>query len=179
MLKINLIPSAAKEEMSRQKTNQLIWFYGIAFVGMAVASTIILYGLTQYYKIQLRSLDSIITVQEGSSAAKSADELAKKIKAENATLERIDGFLNSRVSIYDLMEKISLSRIGGVSYGSVLIEPKQEKIIINGFAARRDLLQALKSELEKIDVVESVDLPVANILQPVDIDFRIELKLKK
>lgn len=71
-------------------------------------------------------------------------------------------------------DKISISRI-------FFIDKKGDTkatLEVSGVALDRTALNKFKTDLERSELYESVDLPISNFVKPKDINFNIKLQLK-
>ena len=88
--------------------------------------------------------------------------------------------ITEHTKAYKLLSDITENKLTGISITGMSFTSgeEQEYISLVGKAPNRETLLSFRRDLEQKDYSETVDLPISNFAQNVDIDFSIKITLK-
>jgi Tfp pilus assembly protein PilN len=109
------------------------------------------------------------------------------VTADNRILERKVEVMNNFIKDASVAEKqfqswtpfvITLTRTvpAGVIFESITIDPEKKVTLTGNAKTRSDLLQ-LKDNLEALEVVEKINLPVEDLVKPTNVPFKIQFEI--
>lgn len=103
----------------------------------------------------------------------------RDIKNINLVLSRTEKIQNKYQPITPLIPQIVSALPDEIILKTMTIDKDSEIIQLIGHSPNRDILLFFQQELEKIDWVDSVNLPISQLTEKEDIEFYFSVKLKK
>lgn len=171
MLNLNIIPEKIK------KTIKLINFYKsykrillILFLIAIVYAIIFLFGklILQNHFIETVSRTTILT--------KTTENYSKNVREINNQINFIGNIQENFISWSYLIDFIAKNTPDGISFKQIKFNKDKNSLFIQGKAANRDNLLALKKTLEnKPDFFSNINFPIKNILEKNNINFEINI----
>jgi hypothetical protein len=175
---INLLPTYEKVRMQRLHTSRLIGVILLFVAGLFVAALALLtpsYVTVWLQEAELQNrkdaLDLAFASTKESAPVSVIDDL-------NYTIRYIDTF--ERVpEVSPVLDAILAVRDVGIKITAVTIEREGDtpRVLINGVASSRDVLQKFAQALRTIPLLSGVDLPVSNLTQAQNSTFSISALL--
>ncbi|MCG2693923.1 PilN domain-containing protein [Candidatus Parcubacteria bacterium] len=172
MLKLNLLSPEKKEQVLRQTVFVSIQFFiSWALIAICVAGIILL--ITKL--IMQNSFNQ--AVDQSTLVTKEYGELNQNVYSLN---KRIDFLAKIQSQFIVWSPKISpLSNLvpDGVELYGINLVYSTKDVQITGNAKTRDALLEFKNQLEKSEIIINAVLPIENLLESADVDFKITAKL--
>lgn len=177
MLTLNLLPPEEKKSLNIQIANRRLLIVGLAIIFNLLifisALGLIWFSLTLKLKnnqqelTALRhklSLENFLPLQEKIQQINNKLETLNKIQIDHKYYSRI---LEHLLTLIPAETKIKT------------IDINENRINLQGFAPRRELVIQLKQNLETRPIFENIQSPIENFLKSTDIDFIFSFNLKK
>ena len=167
IIKLNLLGDKRKHEI--KKNAKLIYLINnLSFLTVALAvSGILLLSGQQYLKRTAQDLEEVTTYTS----------LDKDIAEANRTINQLESIQKDYIKwsrvLFDFVQNIPIgNRINRVNFNK-----NNQKIVLNGFAERRENFLKLEEALEKMEYASDITSPISNLLKQSDISFSLEAKL--
>lgn len=174
----SLLPEKYKKSLKKEYALRR-WIVTFGFVGILATVCIILY-VPFFVLAQIES--SVLQEKINQFKSTVEDESGKEFRGElneiKKTLNLLNGNENEELMTelfsHIIEETGSEIRITNMTYRAS--DTNQFEISIAGVSSTRDALRAFGKRLEGREVFESVNLPVSNFAQNVDIRFALTIK---
>lgn len=177
-MSINLLPREEKKHIKRMyKSRRLAtasWFL-VALIGVSVILLTPLYLLSENIEL----LAENTRTQAGADSDFDIDSIEDQIYEINRKARTLET-VTSHLRVYAYISDITEDTREGISITGIAFSGggEEQTIDLVGTADTRDILLALRRDLEQKEYTNSVELPVSNFAQNVDIDFSITLTLE-
>lgn len=181
MLTLNLLPEQYKKAYTMEIRMRFVVFIFISLAVILIVLSALIFSTYLFLKIQANSLQGALDAQKQAASAQPIASLEKDIKSLNAKISVLAKSKSEIFPIAPALEKISLLIKQGAYLKSISLDNATGKVIIAGFAATRDLVLNLNSDLSAGDFVkrDSVQNPIQNILKDKKIDFSFDFQLSR
>lgn len=171
---LNLAPDIQKQRVHKERVFLLAHnIIGIILVTVSVASillTVARFVLIRHYE-RIRDDTSLVNV-EHQTLRTNVTKLNKKIETASAIQKHF-------VKWSLLLEDATALAPGGVALNFLHANRESDSIRITGQADNREVLVAFKEALESSNFISSLEAPLSNLLEQVNVNFRFAAKLKK
>lgn len=104
----------------------------------------------------------------------------------NQRLENINNQVDNIINIQDnftynhlIIEKISSLRDSKITYDQIIVQNQQNILELYGTAENRESLLNFKRTLESQDWLDKIDLPLANLIEKENNQFKIKMEIIK
>jgi len=173
MLKTNLIPPEQKERLRLKNYYQNIISSGFILFLLILIFVISLAGVLLFIHLKYLSIENRIIIEQSRIIqTETYKDLEKKIINLNKTLMDFRVIQNQKSNIYSLLDNISSGLFVGVTVYSLEIDRTSKLITVNGFSPTREILLAIKANLETNPNYRDIDFPLSNLANPKNINFR-------
>lgn len=181
MLTLNLLPEQYKKAYIFEIRMRFVVFIFISLAVILVILAALLFSTYLFLKIQTNSFRDSLEAQKKAASAQPIASLEKDIKSLNAKISSLEKAKSEIFPVAPALEKISFLIKRGAYLKSVSLDNETNKVALMGFAATRDLVLNLNSDLLSSDFVksESVQNPIQNILKDKKIDFSFNFQLSR
>ena len=174
MKSLNLLPDQQKERLKKERAFLVVHgFIGVILVGTCLAATILTVARVilarQFTRIKQET--SLVRV-ERLLWENNISQLNQKI----ARAAKIQPDFSKWTSLLSVLLPVLPANVT-VDYLAVNRESREIKL--GGRAANREALLDAKAALEKSSWLESLDVPLSNFLERINVEFRFLGKLKK
>ncbi|MFC1663176.1 PilN domain-containing protein [Patescibacteria group bacterium] len=175
MINLNLLPPGPRTEVRERAQYLLIKNTVIVSLFLTFFIAFIVLGARFYLDFkESRLTDEITTLQSQATTAQPLDEAISSINQKLDYISNIQGeYIAWSHRLKDLLNVIPQ----GIDVAALQINNDNNTILISGEAATRDQLLSLKSELENIDFVSTVNLPVSSLSLQTDISFQLTIEI--
>jgi len=173
MLNLNIIPEEIK------KTIKLINFYKsykrillILFLLITIYAIVFLFGklILQNHFVETVSRTTILT--------KTTENYSKNVREINSQINFIGNIQEDFISWSYLVDFIAKNTPDGIDFKQIRFDKNKNTLFLQGIAASRDNLLALKKILEnKPDFFSDISFPIKNILEKNNINFEINVSV--
>lgn len=171
MLRLNILSEESKKEI------KLITIYkAIKRLSFFVFSLLLIYTVTFQASKMILKKYSTDSYNNNLATNKDSEEYVTKVKEVNEQIIEARDIQNNFVYWSNVLNNLSQIAKEGISFSQVTVDKKSNSFIIMGKADTRDKLLDFKSDLENLSYVETVDLPINNLLKKDDISFTINAK---
>lgn len=177
-IKLNLIPPAKREEIEKAKRFRRALKWEFELVSMFAIFLATLFSISYILQINLEMV-------ENNEGLNSQDVLKiKEIGRFDAEIRKINVKMSEILKIQEgqlywtnFFEKLNAAVPFEIAVSSVVTN--DYKATVSGKARDRDILIAFKENLEKSDCFSEVNLPLSNLVSKENVDFVLELNIKK
>ncbi len=104
-------------------------------------------------------------------------ETDKTIRAINADIKTIQSIQSDALVVTPILHELFSIIPSSVQLKTFSFNPKERTLALSGVARDRESLLALQSSLESLSYIESIDIPIALLLQKEFIPFSFTLPL--
>ena len=180
---INLLPLQQKEELLEEKKLKLVLILGITILAALFSLFLILFSVKTSVRGEVE-LQKVLMEQKDLQMPQNKI-LEERIKSLNLTLSELSSFYQREISLVDILETISKTlpkRAYLNTFNFSRLTKKEEKyrgqIFLSGYAPSREILLEFKKNLESQDSFSEVYFPPANWVEPSDITFTVNFKVR-
>lgn len=173
---INLLPDPYKKAMRQEEQFRLVFILGMLLAAFFVCLSLLLLAVRISAAGQTQAQQILVESQKGTEDALRSE----RIRTLNEEIAQVSSFYEGRVSLSELLERISNALPQSISLTSLSYTqgtPKG-KITLKGFAPRTEDLLELQTNLEKDPLVENLRIPPANWARATHIDFSLDFELR-
>jgi len=182
----NLLPNDEKQQVRREYSlrRQIMVLMLLGVIGIiAIIALFPSYVIVQQRFAEVKAELSDLEEEVDTS---SSERITQRLQRTNTVLDILAPY-SDHVPFYVYIRRLFEQtphgvRVSGATYESNLKKDEdgnvQEEIVtvtITGIAQNRDTLTALKRDLESMDMIESVSLPVSSIAERENIEFNMEV----
>jgi Tfp pilus assembly protein PilN len=176
-INLNLLPQNKKEEIFRLRRFHSAIGWEIIFSLIFAALGAFLVGLYFILNINYELLSETQNIELEREQYKSIDKYEKEFEEINAKMALVTKVKDDQLYWSDFFAKMEKLINAEIKLGAVTT--KEYAVFLVGKAANRDSLIAFKERLEKDECLMDINLPLSNLTAKNDIDFQIDLKIKK
>jgi hypothetical protein len=173
MMSLNLLPEEEKKSVKQRRIYLLLKKAG----GLIFAISLIYGTLVFGAEFQLQKTINEVE-QHTNQIGSNSQGYNNKVIEINQLLRTTDDMQNDYISWSCLIKDVTLALTDGISISSLALSKEKSSITILGHAAERDNLLQFKANLEKIPALETINLPLQNLLVKENFDFEIATGLK-
>jgi len=179
---INLLPPQEKEELKQEESFKLVLILGILILIFLICLSLILFSIGISIGGQLAIEKALLSQKE--TEISHLRDLEKEIKNLNLTFSKLDSFYQKNPNFVKILEITSKTLLPGTYLTSFNFNPlaKDKKylgeVILNGYSPTREILLEFKKNLEQEELFQEVYFPPANWVEPTDINFTVNFKIK-
>lgn len=176
---INLLPLQEKENLRKEENWKIIAILGILVFSFLICFSLILFLINIYVSAEVNVQRINYQLKEKEFLDSQLQPVEEKIVAANKTLGDLYSFYQNQTSQIGIFEKISQLLPAGVYLTnlSLVNQPKEIIINLNGFSPTRDLLREFKEKLEGGGSFSEINFPPSNWLEQKDIKFSVSFKI--
>jgi len=179
MIKINLLPAKAKQELSLKNLKRCIVVIGVFFISLCLLFAIfliIIYLVLHSAQTETQHSNSLF------SQAQELEEQVHSLNQElsgliNKQLERVDQIQQEQQKSSWVLQK--LSQISPANTRLSLLEIEKQKVKIAGFAKTRKSALLFQQILEQEPQFINLDSPLSNFVKQKNINFFFSFDIKK
>lgn len=176
---INLLPLRYKVEIKEEENLRVVIILEFLFLVFLISLVLILFSIKIYLQNQVDSLKIITSQEEKVSQTSEIKGLRDKIIGANQSISELKSFYQNQISSVEILKKVSNALPALIYLETLSWQPTSGQITISGFSPTRELLFALKNNLEAEKGFSGVYFPPDNWLEPRDIDFSANFKINK
>jgi len=179
---LNLLPQKEKEELIQEESFKLVLVLGILILIFLICLSLILFSIGISIGGQLAIEKALLSQKE--TEISHLRDLEKEIKNLNLTFSKLDSFYQKNPNFVKILEITSKTLLPGTYLTSFNFNPlaKDKKylgeVILNGYSPTREILLEFKKNLEQEELFQEVYFPPANWVEPTDINFTVNFKIK-
>lgn len=177
MLTANLLPPEEKERVEREETSRLVVFFTTGIIIILAAGSILLLPSYMPLFLEGRELDRALVIEKETAQHLNIQSFAEEIRKTKTFIRTLSSLLEKESRASWLMEKI-FSYADGVSIQSLQIE-KNGNLSLRGRAATRQSLLAFERSLRESGFIDTISLPLSQIIRETDISFSLSGILKE
>jgi Tfp pilus assembly protein PilN len=171
---INLLPEEKKKKL---RTNEIsVWLLRVGFL-VVLAIIVFASFLASFLfviDIQKKVYEEEIEKIRSSENNILIQEAKKKIRNYNQKAGLIEENLSSDGYYWKIIQKLNETLPGGVYYSQV--ELSQEKILMKGFAEKREDLINFEKRIRESEHFQNVEFPISSFTSKENINFEIVFK---
>ncbi len=171
MLKLNILSQKTKKEIKLlniykhlKRLNFFIFSFLLIYIFIFQTAKIIL---------QKYSTDSYNT---NLAINRDNEEYINKVKEVNEKIIKAQNIQKNFVNWSQFLLNISNITPPGISFSKITTDKNNDNFILMGKSESRNELLNFKQKLEELDYIETIELPINNLLQKEDINFTINAK---
>lgn len=176
---INLLPQQEKKELEIERKIKIVTILGTLFLIFLLFLGILLFSVKLYILSQNQSLETLIQIENQTVSSSQIKEIEKNIREANQKFSDITSFYKNQIDLTEALEKISFLIPLNVYLTEINYQKETQKIILGGFAKRREDFLEFKKSLEKEKGFSNLYSPISNLVKPADINFYINFNLAK
>lgn len=178
----DLLTQQEKSLLKNGYKKRLIIVFSWAIVASFVVAMVVF--IPVFAMIQIKMEDVNKKIETNSSAIKEQTQVLLLPKDVNDKSKIILSF-KSASSVSDKLQSVALSKSSGISLNSLAYKktsrtdnsPTVVQIIISGTASNRESLLSYKRNLEDMNFVKDVSVPVSSFAKDIDLPFTATLTL--
>lgn len=179
---MNLLPPPEKQNLKLEENLRLIAILGILSLFFLISLILVLFSLKIYLWGEVESQKIFLSQIEKESGIAGIQELEKKIDLLNKNLSKLDSFYKEKLSLTEILERISQTLPPGIYLNSLSLNPPQKtykfQVSLSGFSPTRELLVDFKKNLEKEEDFKEINFSPSSWMEPEDIDFNLNFVIQ-
>jgi len=179
-MSINLLTQEEKKHVRKlykvRRLQSSVWFLVVLILVSVIMLTPI-YLLGENIELTVLEKKNQLLAENSQIDPDKAEEAIQNVNKKAISLQSVSEYTKA----YKLLSDITENKLPGISITgmSFVSGEEQELVSLVGKAPSREILLSFRRDLEQKDYSETVDLPISNFAQNVDIDFSIKITLKK
>ena len=179
-MSINLLTREEKKRIRKiykvRRLQSTVWFLVILILVSVIMLTPI-YLLGESIELMVAEKKNELLKENGQVDPDYVEEAIQNVNKKAKSLQSISEY----TKVYKLLSDITENKLSGIGITGISFTSgeEQESISLVGKALNRETLLSFRRDLEQKDYSETVDLPISNFAQNVDIDFSIKITLKR
>ena len=172
---INLLPPSHKEELRGEEQFRLVLILGMLLMTFFICLSLLLFSIRVYVAGEIQAQQILAEVQKKEGGESSLEQ----IHALNKDIAGVSSFLASRVTLSDIVEKISSALPQSVYLTSLNYTPLSSgaKIALQGFAPQTEDLLLFRTNLEQDPLFGNFHFPPSNWNIATNIDFSFDFEI--
>lgn len=174
---LNLLPEERKKQIHRAKRFKLLIGQEILFLLPLVIFGIMLFFVLFLLNMQLDSIILNNTKQSEQSIYKELDEYERVIKEFNGDVAAIKDISDKHLQWSKYLSTVASLMPEGVSISDM--STKEYQVFLVGEAKNRESMMKFKEALEGSACFESVNVPLSNLVAKENIEFQVDVTLKR
>lgn len=179
---VNVLPKSEKKALSHEYWKRFAVVFITTFSFLVLISVLLMIPLYSFSASKERMIEEKLEQFNNDNkniTSKDLDTIISKINTKTELLTSI----KPGYSVYsDIIGMVLSSRVDGVTLSQILFNQRKDKsfvIEIHGIAKDRIALRNFKSSLEKNKNIASIDLPISNFIEKIDLNFTIYIVMKQ
>lgn len=176
-IKINLIPPYRKEKIAQAKRLRLVLWTEVAVTVILILFSFFLLGLGKFLEMNLKAVSGFQNSSSEKGQYEKINTMDKEFEIINSQTGDILAIKKDQFYWSRMLIGISESIISGVSINE--LASKNYSVFLSGRADSRDNLIKFKEKLENNQCFTDIKLPLSNLVSKENIDFQLDLKMKK
>ncbi len=175
---INLLPSPQKEELIQEERFKIVLILGIAILAFLISLILILFSIKTSLITELGIQKIYFEQKERELKSPQIGQLEEKITDLNLTLSKLNSFYQSQLNLTEILEKISQTLPEKTYLTTLNFNLPTSQFTLSGFSPSREILLDFKENLEKTEGFQEIYFPPANWVEPTDINFSVNFKVR-
>lgn len=177
-IKLNLIPKQKKEQIKRAYFLRIISKWEMEFFFLLIFFVAILISINLILSINIEAENnSVSLVEKNNDKYSLIKEYNKEIIEVNEQIANVKKIQVNQLHWSKLLSKLNEKVFNGIEVTSLVTS--DYNLIFSGKANTRDNLIILKDKLSQDDCFSDVGLPLSNLVSKDNVEFQINLKIKK
>jgi len=181
---INLLPQQQKDELKQEESFKLVLILGIVVLAFLISLFLILFSIKVSIEGQIAA--QRVFLEQKKTENVQFQNLTERIKSLNLALSKLNTFYQEELNLVKISNTITDALPSGVYLTALNFnrsagfekEKYSGKIFLAGYSPTRQALIDFKKNLEKEERFEEVYFPPENWVEPVDVDFTANFKIK-
>lgn len=172
---INLLPPSHKEELRGEEQFRLVLIVGMLLMIFFICLSLLLLAIRVYVSGEIQAQEILVEAQE----KEGGESHLEQIHAFNTDITGVSSFLETRVTLSDVIGRISNALPESVHITSLSYTPMspKAKIALQGFAPQTEDLLLLRSNLEQDSLFGNFHFPASNWIRATNIDFSFDFEI--
>lgn len=176
---INLLPPQQKQLLLQEER-----FREVLILGTIIIFSLFAFGFILFFiKFDLRNkvLDQreILLEKKTEFEASEIKDLEKEIESLNKTLSELTPLYQEKSYLTDVTEALSQTVPSGLYFTNLSFNKEKNEFSLSGFSPTREKLIEFKKNLEQNGNFKEIYFPPSNWIEPINIDFSANVKIKK
>lgn len=176
-IKLNLIPPNKKEEIRKSRRLRIAIRTEIALTIIAVVFLAVLLSFSYSLELDLAGENMLNSEIEKADQFEKIKNYDNQFAQANERIAQVAAIDQAQIYWSKIFKKISQLILPGIEVRSLSID--QNYVTISGLSDTRDSLIEFKGKLEEDACFLDIVLPLSNLVDKVDVDFRIIFKVKE
>ena len=169
---INLLPPSHKEELRGEEQFRLVLILGMLLMTFFICLSLSLLSIRVYVSGEIQA-QQILAESQGKEGGESSLE---QIHTLNKDIKGVSSFLASRVTLSDIIARISSALPESVYITS--LSYTNAKIALAGFAPQTEDLLLLRANLGQESLFGNFRFPPSNWIKAANIDFSFDFEIR-
>lgn len=177
-IKINLIPPQRKEEIKKANRLRRILKWEAELLLVFIFFIILLVSINSITQINLSvAVSELDLANRNSNQYQAIGKYDAEAKEMNGTIARVGKIQDAQLYWSKMLKRFAQEVVPGIEIGK--LSTKNYAIFLTGKADTRDNLIAFRDNLTGEDCFTDINLPLSNLVSKDNIDFQMDLKVKK
>ena len=175
---MNLLPPKQKQELLLEEKFRIVLILGIIITAFLISFIFILISIKIFISAEAEIQKINLAQKEQESGNATFQEIENKIITANAVFSQLADFYHKQRDNVVIFKEIFDALPSGVYLTNLSFNSANSQFSIAGFSPSRELLLKLKENLEKENNFSAVYFPPTNWIEPVDINFSLNFKIR-
>lgn len=175
---INLLPPEQKQELLSEEKFRMVLILGIIITAFLVSFIFILISIKIFISAETEVQKINFEQKEKELGNTAFQEIENKITMANAVFSQLAVFYHKQKDVVVIFGKVFSALPSGVYLTNLSFNPVNSQISIAGFSPSRESLLKLKEKLEKENSFFDVYFPPTDWIEPININFSLNFKIK-
>lgn len=174
---LDLLPQEKKSELRRKKIFRLILRDQFLFLLPVILFIIILFNINYLLNLQYETISKVGNINKSKDNYQELSKYEEAFKKGNETIDLLTKIQNNHLYWTNAFISLENAAIDGIQITD--ISNKNYQIFLLGKAKTRDILLNFRTELEKSNCFQNINVPLSNLVVKEDVDFQLDLEIKK
>ncbi|MBI2038557.1 MAG: PilN domain-containing protein [Candidatus Nealsonbacteria bacterium] len=175
---LNLLPQEQKQVLLSEEKFKIILVLGIITLFFLLSFILILISIKIFLSAEMTVQKINFEQKEKELEDAAFREIENKIASANAIFSELASFYRGQRNSIVVLEKISNVLPSGIYLNNLNFNLASSQIFLVGFSPSREILLELKENLEKETSFSAVYFPPTDWLEPVNINFSLNFKIR-
>ncbi|MBI4134540.1 MAG: hypothetical protein HY471_00320 [Candidatus Sungbacteria bacterium] len=179
ILPINLLPEEARRTVRYLVWRRIAFRFGFIAAGVLVLTVVALLPAYFFVALQRGEVGRLRDIEEQDPLRPKAEAVARDVARANDAIRTLKATLTEEEPVNQLVSAILEQVPSGIYVKHVEFQRNTRRFSFAGLASHRNDILEFEKQLEKLPFVQEVVSPLSNIIRDANIEFTIQIVIKK
>lgn len=176
---INLLPQKEKGILRSEERKKIFLIFEILTLIFVICLIFILASIEIYISGRVEAEEIIFEQEKKEFETSEIKDFSNKIKSANQTFSYLNYFYKNQVKTVEIFSEIYETIPEGIYLTTFSYQRDISNVSLFGFSKSREILLQFKKNLEQKEDLEDIYFPPSTWIDSKDVNFNLNLKIKK